>query len=161
MRSAVSRGGVIAATFLVALILSAMPLPAWAVAWRPAWVAMVLIYWCLALPEVVGVGVAWCMGLLLDALLSAPLGQNALGMSVVAFLTVINHQRIRVFPLGQQALIVGLLILLYLALIFLMRTWLGHSPDPVAHWFAAMSSMVLWPWLFIILRDVRRRAQFN
>src|SRR3970282_865121 len=126
MRQAASRGWVIAATFLVALMLTAMPLPQWAVPWRPAWVAMVLIYWCLALPELIGVVVAWCMGLLVDALLSAPLGQNALALTVIAFITAGNHQRIRVFPLGQQALIVGLLVFAYLALTFLIRTWTGQ-----------------------------------
>jgi len=161
MQTAIGRAGVIAATFVPALMLTAMPLPEWAVAWRPLWVAMVLVYWCLAIPESVGIGVACGMGLLLDALVSSPLGQNALALSVVAFVAVANHQRIRLFPLGQQALIVGLLMLLYLATIFVLRALLGHNPDPIGHWFAALSSMVLWPWLFVILRDVRRRAQLG
>ena len=46
---------VIILSFLLALMLTAIPLPIWAQAWRPAWVAMVLIYWCVALPERIGV----------------------------------------------------------------------------------------------------------
>jgi rod shape-determining protein MreD len=156
-----TRGWVIAASFLVAFMLTAMPLPAWAAPWRPAWVAMVLLYWCLALPEVVGVLVAFCIGLLLDVLVSAPLGQNALSLTVIAFITVTNHQRIRIFPLGQQAIITGLLILLYLLLSYLVRIWTERPPDPVSHWLPALTSMVLWPWLFILLRDLRRRAQLS
>ena len=47
--------GVIVATFLVALLLTVVPLPDWLRPARPDWVGLVLIYWCLALPERVGV----------------------------------------------------------------------------------------------------------
>jgi hypothetical protein len=43
--------GIIVISFIVAIMLTAMPLPEWAINWRPAWVAMVLIYWCMALPH--------------------------------------------------------------------------------------------------------------
>jgi len=156
------RGWIIAASFVIAFMLTAMPLPDWADAWRPAWVAMVLIYWCLALPNRVGVFVGFCLGLLLDVLVGAKLGQNALGLCVIAFLAVSNHHRIRVFPLGQQALIVGLLILFYEALMHLVRV--VFSPSGVSLlglYLPVVPSMVLWPWLFIILRDVRRRANLH
>ena len=52
---------VVAASFLVAFILTATPLPDWALPWRPAWIAMVLIYWCIALPERVGVITGWAI----------------------------------------------------------------------------------------------------
>ena len=50
---------VIALSFLAAFMLTAMPLPEWALPWRPAWIAMVLVYWCMALPERVGVITGW------------------------------------------------------------------------------------------------------
>jgi rod shape-determining protein MreD len=157
-----SRGWVIAATFLIALMLTALPLPAWAVAWRPAWVAMVLIYWCLALPEAVGMLTAFAVGLLLDAMLSAPLGQHALALTAVAFVTTVSHQRLRLFPLGQQALFVGLLIVLYLAVVVVVRVTLSlQRPDLLRFWLPALTSAALWPWLFVLLRDLRRRAHLG
>src|SRR3990170_7781632 len=96
-------GGVIFFSFIVALMLTAMPLPEWAVNWRPAWVAMVLIYWCMALPDRVGIGISWTLGLLLDVQQGTVLGQNALGLAVIAFITLKSRQRLRVFPLVQQA----------------------------------------------------------
>ena len=156
------RGWIIAASFLIAFMLTAMPLPNWADPWRPAWVAMVLIYWCLALPNRVGVFVGFCLGLLLDVLVGAKLGQNALGLCVIAFIAVSNHHRIRVFPLGQQALIVGLLILLYEALMHLVRVVFNATGvSLLGLYLPVIPSMVLWPWLFIILRDVRRRANLH
>ena len=50
---------VIATTFVIALLLTALPMPESAAIWRPAWVALVLIYWCMAVPERVGVAVGW------------------------------------------------------------------------------------------------------
>ena len=61
-------GGVILVTFIAALLLTIIPLPDWARYLRPDWVGLVLIYWCLALPERVGVSTGWFMGLLVDLL---------------------------------------------------------------------------------------------
>src|SRR5690606_27167374 len=80
-------GWAIILSFAVAFMLTAVPLPEWAASWRPAWVAMVLIYWCMALPERVGIGAAWCLGLLLDVQQGTLLGQHALGLALIAWLT--------------------------------------------------------------------------
>ena len=102
---------IIAATFFLALFLAVLPLPEWAAAWRPAWVAMVLVYWCMTLPERVGVGTGWLIGLLLDALHGTPLGQNAAALAIAAYVSAKNYRRLRLFPVAQQALWVGLMIL--------------------------------------------------
>jgi len=148
---------VIAASFLVAFMLAAVPLPEWANLWRPAWVAMVLLYWCLALPQRVGVVTGWMLGLFLDVLTGSLLGQNAAGLALVAYCAVRVHPRIRVFPLGQQALFVGVVLGVYLSAMIWLRFVTGPI-DPDARMLASvLSSMLLWPWLFIVLRDVRRR----
>jgi rod shape-determining protein MreD len=148
---------IIVVSFIVALMLTAMPLPEWAVYWRPAWVAMVLIYWCMALPDRIGIGVGWLLGLLLDVLQGTLLGQNALGLAILAYFVLKSHQRIRVFPLVQQALLVCLLLLFYQLLSLWVRGIMGVPPTSWTYWMPALTSMVLWPWLFIILRDIRRR----
>lgn len=148
----------IALSLLLALALSAVPLPEWANAWRPAWVPMVLIYWCLALPERVGVGTGWLLGLVLDVLRGSLLGQHALSLAVLAFFAISGHQRVRMFPLWQQALLVGLMLLVYITLGNWVAVLVGQGARPGIGWASALSSALLWPWLFILLRDVRRRA---
>ncbi|MFP6780976.1 MAG: rod shape-determining protein MreD, partial [Gammaproteobacteria bacterium] len=101
---------VIAASFVAAFMLTALPLPERVVAWRPAWVALVLSYWCLALPQRIGVVIAWVIGLLLDVMHGSLLGQHAFGLSVVAYVVVIYHQQIRVYPLFRQAFVIGSLV---------------------------------------------------
>jgi rod shape-determining protein MreD len=148
---------VIVLSFVAAFLLDAMPLPDWAVDARPLWVALVLIYWCMALPERIGIGIAWVLGLLLDVMQGTLLGQYALGLVVVAYVTVQTHRGVRVFPLLQQAVLVGFLLLFYLLLSLWVRGIVGLPPEKWSYWLPAVTSMVLWPWIFIILRDLRRK----
>ena len=67
-------------TGIGAFMLAIMPLPDWAVEFRPDWVTLVLIYWAMAVPTRVGVTVAWFAGLLLDVSYGTLMGQHAVGM---------------------------------------------------------------------------------
>ncbi len=149
-------GGIIALSFVAALMLTMVPLPGWGEYLRPEWVTMVLIYWCMALPDRVGIGYAWIAGLLLDVVHGAVLGQYALALALVAFITQHLHQRMRIYPLVQQALIVLMLLLLQQLLVIWINGFLGEPPRGLQHWLPAFISMLLWPWLFLILRDIRR-----
>ncbi len=138
-------------------MLTIVPLPEWAVLWRPEWVALVVIYWSMALPRRVGVGYAWILGLLLDIIKGTLLGQHALGFAVIAYLTLRFHQRIRVFPLWQQSFAIGLMLAIHLLLLLWVYGMMGRAPQTSLYWGPVLTSMALWPWVFLLLRDVRRR----
>jgi rod shape-determining protein MreD len=152
-------GWIIAFTFVVALMLTMLPLPDWAALFRPEWVAMVLIYWCMALPERVGVGIGWGAGLLLDVVKGALLGQHALALALVAYLTLHLYQRIRVYPLWQQSLFVLLMVALNQLLVLWVKGIIGEPPNDWLYWLPTLTSMLLWPWVFLVLRDLRRQFQ--
>ena len=155
----VSRGTLtIIASFVIAFMLTALPLPDWAVAWRPAWVALVLAYWCLALPQRIGVMTGWCIGLLLDVMHGSLLGQHAFGLAAVAYVVVIYHQQIRVYPLFRQALVIGSLIFIYSSIMLAIYNVLGSMRYGYDTLLAALTSAILWPWVFIVLRDFRRKT---
>ena len=154
------RGGwIIFFTFVAAMILLMVPLPEWARLLRPEWVVMVLIYWCMALPERVGVGLGWFAGLMVDVAQGTLLGQHALAMALVAFLTIKLHQRIRVFPLGQQALTVLLLVMIYSIVMLWIRGLTGTAPTIWSNLAPTLTTALAWPWLFMFMRFVRRRYQ--
>jgi rod shape-determining protein MreD len=148
---------VVVASFVAAFALTALPLPDWAVAWRPAWVALTLVYWCLALPQRVGVATGWVSGLLLDVLMGTLLGQHALGLSVIAFVTHKLHQQVRVFPAWQQAVAIFGLVFVYQTLVLWVSGARGIPVAAQAYFAAPFTSMLVWPWVFIVLRDLGRR----
>lgn len=149
-------GWIIIASFIIALMLTMMPLPDWAELLRPEWVTLVLIYWCMALPERIGVGIAWIVGLFLDVLHGAVIGQYAMALVVVALLTLKFHQRIRLYPIWQQALLVMIFILLQQLLVLWVKGIIGQSPGTWLYWLPSLTSMLFWPWIFLLLRDLRR-----
>jgi rod shape-determining protein MreD len=153
--------GVILVSFLVALILTVMPLPDWLRAARPDWVGLVLIYWCLALPERVGVVTGWLAGLLVDLLTGTLLGQHAMALAVIAWLTLRFHQRIRLFPVWQQALIVLVLLVLHQLLALWVDRFIGRPVPPWYYWTPSLVGMLMWPPIFSALRGVRRSFRVN
>ena len=138
-------------------VLSALPLPETIIYWRPCWLAMLLIYWCMALPERVGILSAWLLGLLFDVQQSFILGQHALGFIFLAYVIIKNHKRMRVYPLLQQSLVVCLYLLIFQAIMLLVMLLSGTITYTWLYWVPAFTSMLIWPWLFIFMRDFRRR----
>ncbi len=154
-------GLVILFVFIIALGLNVMPLPVWAQDFRPQWVNLALIYWCMALPQRVGVGSAWTLGLLEDVLTGTLLGQHSLGLSLTAYMVLNLHQRIRIFPLWQQSLVVFVLLLVERLLSLWVVGATGQPMPTLWYWMPTIMGMLLWPWVFIILRDIRRRFRVS
>ena len=154
-------GWIITLTVLIALTLTIVPLPHWLEPYRPAWPVLALIYRGMALPQRVGVGAGWATGLLIDVLTGSLLGQHALALTVVMFLTLNLHQRIRVFPLWQQALSVLTLTALYQLLVLWFDGITGQRTGGWQYWMPSVIGMLLWPWVFMLLRDVRRRFKVS
>ncbi|MDO6461102.1 rod shape-determining protein MreD [Granulosicoccaceae sp. 1_MG-2023] len=149
---------VIPLTLILAMMLAIIPLPVWLTPLRPDWVGMVVIFWSMMLPRTVSVGTAWVSGLLLDVLLGSPLGQNALTFVIIVYITSHMHRQLLSTTLLQQALFVSLLLMIRHFLIFWINGMSGHLPESLwPHFLPALFPLVLWPWLFIILRDFGRK----
>ena len=145
------------ATIIGAFMLAIMPLPDWAVEFRPDWVTLVLIYWAMAVPSRIGVTVAWLAGLLLDVSYGTLMGQHAIGMVIVIYFIHIQHQRLRVASLLQQAIVIFVLLLIKQLLILWVDGMVGRAPDSWLFFMPAITSTLLWPWTYLILRDMRRK----
>ncbi len=147
---------IISASFAAALAITLFPVPVLLAPLRPDWTTLVLIYWIIALPHRVGVGTGWMVGMFQDAATGTLLGQQALGMTVVAYLVLLLYQRIRNYPVWQQAIIV----MIFIALFRVIGAWvLGVIGRPVgfSYWLPALTSMLVWPLVFLVLRHIRRR----
>jgi rod shape-determining protein MreD len=144
-------------SFLVALMLTSLSLPESVNIFRPEWLVLVLIYWCMAIPERVGIFTGWLLGLTLDVMHGSLLGQNAMALSIIAYLVSILHLRVRMFPLWQQSFMVFMLVLVHLALNAWVRGITGQFTITWAYWMPALTSALIWPFLFVVLRDLRRQ----
>jgi len=149
-------GVIILLTLLIALMASIMPLPLSVDAFRPDWVLIVLIYWCMALPGRVNIITAWVMGFLLDVLLGSVLGVHAAAMAISVFIVAENYQKIRNFSIWQQALITGVLAALYHLVVFWLQRFLIDVTFLTSYLYPVITTIVLWPWIFYLLRKVRR-----
>ncbi len=148
-------------SLLLALCLQVMPLPdAWLI-WRPDWLGLILVYWCVTAPQRVGVFHGFVLGLLLDLIEGSPLGQNALVLSLLAYLSLLVYQRMRAYALVQQAVLV--LVLLGIAQLTeqWLRTIFGPFSINLVFLLPALIGAVLWPWLFTMLQAMRRRLNIT
>ncbi len=133
-----------------------MPMPITVDSFRPDWVLIVVLYWSMALPNKVNVITAWVLGFILDVLLGSVLGVHAAAMAISVYIAAVNYQKIRNFSLWQQALIVAVLSALYNLLTFWMEHFLTQVPFLVSYLYPVITSMIVWPWAFLLLRKVRR-----
>ncbi len=148
---------VVALSFVLAYLLAVIPLPQWAMNYRPEWVPMVLIYWVMALPYRVGIGSAWVAGLILDVLEGSILGLNALSLVIIAYVTLSLHQRLRMFSSLQQSGLVLALVGLNLMLCHWLQIMTQQTiSSNLMFLMAALTSAVIWPTLFHLLRQIRR-----
>ena len=149
---------VIYASLVVALILMILPLPDWAQIYRPNWVALVLIYWSMALPNRVGLWFAFFCGIALDTSLGTLFGQHAMALVIIIFFNLNFHQRIRVLALAQQAIYVFVLLFINQCVVAWVEGIMGRPTPLLAFFSAPLVGMLIWPWVFIILRDTRRKT---
>ncbi len=134
-----------------------MPWPYAIDVFRPSWLVLILIYWVMALPHRVNVGTAFILGLVWDLLLSSVLGLHSFALSIIVYLVAFKSQLLRNMALWQQALVVLLLSALMLLIIFLLEFVLQHSPFKSAILWSSVTNAILWPWLFLLMRKIRRK----
>lgn len=152
---------VIALTLLIAMVLAIIPVPPIVPAelsyLRPDWVALVLIYWIIALPHRIGVMTAWFVGLIMDVLLGSLLGQHALAFVVIAYISASLYQRLRMFSVWQQALIVFAILGVNHLINFWVESVAGLATFSMWYLMPSLVGALLWPWIFLLLRYLRRR----
>ncbi len=131
-------------SIVTSLVLSISLMPQGWFEFRPEWLALMVFYWTYRAPAQFGVISAWVLGLLLDVLEATPLGVNALGMAAVAFLVLTVHQRLRMFPILQQSILVFLLVGINQMLVHFIKQILGAETSGFAYLWPAVTSAFLW-----------------
>ncbi len=150
------RIGTIVLSFLVALLLDFLP-------WKdmtlvPDFVALALTFWCVRQPRLVGLGVGWLMGLLMDTGNGVLLGQHALAYSLLAFAAISLSRRILWFPWLLQAMHVAILLVGATAVEVLVRLAAGGQFPGWNVLVGPLIGALLWPVVSFMLLAPQRRA---
>ena len=146
-------------SIVAALTLSIAPMPDWSEAFRPTWVVLTLIYWSIALPNNYSVGSAWITGVVLDVAQGTLLGQHALAIALVIYVTVKFHLQLRQFPMLQLSATVFALLALYQFILFWINGVVGVNSPSVTYWGPVVSGAIIWPVLNLFLGTIRQRAR--
>ena len=147
----------IVVSFGVALLVNFLPW--YNVALAPDFVALTLTFWCVRQPQLIGLGVAWMLGLLTDVGNGVLLGQHALSYSVLAFCAVTLSRRVLWFGLWGQTAHVAVLLLIAQAVGTVVRLAAGAE---FPGWILAIGPLggaLLWPLVSVLLLAPQRGAR--
>ncbi|MDG2155052.1 MAG: rod shape-determining protein MreD [Gammaproteobacteria bacterium] len=147
------------ASLLVALMLEVLPLPEMLNIWRPPFLTLVLIYWCMMWPSKIGIITAFFSGLALDILCGSLLGENALALSLVAFLTSRFYLQIRIFPLLQLSASVFALLTISSFVSFWIDGIAGLPSTGYSRAFPVITGTLLWPFVMGLMDRLRYIAE--
>lgn len=148
-------------TLVFALLSMLVPLPGVLEPFKPYWPALVLLYWSLESEERVTLGLAFAVGLGADLLNGVVLGEQALRLCALVFIALRFRSRLRFFPMWQQALAVLALLLNDRILLLIVRVLAGASLPPASWWISPFVGAALWPFLFLLLDDLRARLRIQ
>ena len=146
-------------TFVLALILSVIPMPDVVAVFRPPWPALIMIYWTLVAPERFGLLTAMFLGLAVDSLSGSLLGQNAFAMLIVAYFGLKFHLRLRFSPISQTTMTVFGMLLVYEFILFWVDGVAGRTVPFSQRWMPLLIGTFFWPLILEGLDRIRRHDQ--
>lgn len=148
-------------TIVFALFSMLVPLPGVLEPFKPYWPALVLLYWALESEDRVTLGLAFMVGLGADILNGVVLGEQALRLCALVFIALRFRSRLRFFPIWQQTLAVLALLINDRILLMVVRVLAGDSLPPASWWISPFIGAALWPFLFLLLDDLRARLRIQ
>ncbi|WP_449429756.1 rod shape-determining protein MreD [Rhodanobacter umsongensis] len=148
-------------TLVFALLSMLVPLPGVLEPFKPYWPALFLLYWSLESEDRVTLGLAFVIGLGADLLNGVVLGEQALRLCALVFIALRFRSRLRFFPMWQQTLAVLALLLNDRVLLLIVRMLAGGALPPASWWISPFVGAALWPFLFLLLDDLRMRLRIQ
>lgn len=147
--------------FIAALVMELAPWPVGFQAFKPSWLILVLTYWALAIPNKVSIGMAFLLGVIWDLVLGSTLGIHALVLSIAFYFIAKNYLVLRNLSLWFQSLLVIIFVFAIRFAIFLVELFLHSAAFNWQEIFGAIASGILWPWVFLLMRKMRRQVRLH
>ena len=143
-------------TLLLALFMNLLPWGNWH--WMPDVLALALLFWISREPRLVGFGLAFIAGLLMDVHDGTVLGEHALSYVLLAYGANRVSKRLHSFNGLSQALHVWPILLGAQALAMVVKVFFGGQfPGWIALFVAPSLAALVWPLLAWLLLAPQRR----
>jgi len=130
---------------LLSIVLTIIPLPDLINSFRLPWLMMTVIYFSIFNVALIGVFSAWLSGLILDLMAGGLMGENAMILSIISYLSYRFRFQIRVYPIWQ----IMVVVLLFLSLGELLSLWIqgvsGTMNLSVIGWINISIAVIIWP----------------
>ena len=139
-------------TVAMAFIVNLLPWSGWALAIKPDFVALILLYWCIHQQRKLGFAAAWLMGLAMDVADGSLFGQHAFAYSVLAYAGIVLHRRVLGFTMRDQILHIIPLLLMNDIIVLLIRKIAGAGFPGVSYFAGSLIAGALWPLLSLLLK---------
>jgi len=139
-------------SFFIAILLELMTLPYMVSFLRPEWVVVVLLYWLIRHPEKIGIATGACIGFFMDIISGSYFGINMLSVSLISYLVLMMHKRLKMFPITQQSIFVFFIVAIQLMVVYTLKSTIGNSDASMSYLWQAFSSALVWP-VILILSD--------
>ena len=130
---------------LLSMVLTIIPLPDGINSFRLPWLMMAVIYFSIFNVSLIGIISAWLSGLILDLLTGGLMGENAMILAVLSYLSYRFRFQIRVYPIWQ----IMAVVLILLSFGELLSIWIqgvsGNMNFTITAWINITIAVILWP----------------
>jgi rod shape-determining protein MreD len=146
----------VAVTLIGAFLLNLLPWGQWYGV--PDMAALALVFWSIHQPRMVGIGIAFCLGLMMDVHNATLLGQHALAYTLLSYFAIMIHRRVLWFPVAMQALHILPLLLLAQLVQLVVRMLISGKFPGWPYFLESFVATALWPVITWLLLAPQRRA---
>lgn len=148
--------GFMALSLVLAFLLNCLP---WGhAAGIPDFLALALVFWNVHYPRLLGIGIAFLFGLLMDVQEAALFGEHSLAYAVLCYGAMGLHRRVPWFGMPAQVLHVLPLFFIAQVVTLVVRMIVGGA-FPGWLWFLqCVATALLWPAADWLLLAPQRRA---
>ncbi|MFL0810162.1 MAG: rod shape-determining protein MreD [Agarilytica sp.] len=143
------------ASVLLATFFSIYPIPETLASLRPELMCLLVIYFITSYPQNFGIVFGWAVGLLLDVFEGGVWGAHALALTLIAYICIGAHQRIKNYSIWHQTLWMFVLVGIHQVIVNWVQGLAGYETDTVFLVLSAALSALLWPPLFLVLTRIR------
>ncbi len=147
-------------TIIVSLLLNLLPWGGAALLSHPDFILLILLYWAVHEPRIVGQGWGFALGLIMDVADSALLGQHAMVYVVAIFLAQLLRLRMLQLNVLEQALHIIAILFVSQGIGVLLNLSMGRAFPGYGMLISLMLGALLWPIINLIatIPRLRRRS---